>query len=195
MRTQNSRKSQRCATGWHRLPARRRRALDQQTATSEILRVISQSPTEVQPVFDAIVRSAVPLCDAMLGAVFRFDGELMHLAASHNYTPEALQALQDLPPLRPQEDNPRCQCPVANDHHDLGRLHQLLGKRPEAREHFPTPRRRYAARWDEVMARAGEDGESVSRGDKTQLARDSAGCGRRSLHWSAPRRGELLSPR
>ena len=81
-------------------------ALERQIATSEILRVISESPTAVQPVFDAIVRSAVPLCDAMLGAVFRFDGELMHLAASHNYTPEALQALQDLLPLRPQEDSP-----------------------------------------------------------------------------------------
>src|SRR5215470_16998322 len=56
-------------------------ALGRQTATSEILRVISESPTDVQPVFDAIVRSAVPLCDGMLGAVFRFDGELMHLAA------------------------------------------------------------------------------------------------------------------
>ncbi len=80
--------------------------MDQQTATSEILRVISSSLTDIQPVFDAIVRSAVPLCDAMLGAVFRFDGELMHLAAPHNYTPEALQALQDLLPLRPQEDSP-----------------------------------------------------------------------------------------
>src|SRR5262249_28818240 len=63
-------------------------ALERQTATSEILRVISESPTDVQPVFDAIVRSAVRLCDGMVGAVFRFDGELMHLAAHHNYPPE-----------------------------------------------------------------------------------------------------------
>src|SRR5262249_58303118 len=76
-------------------------ALEQQTATSEILRVISESPIDVQPVFDAIVRSAVPLCNGMLGAVFRFDGELMHLAAPHNYTPQALQALQELLPLQP----------------------------------------------------------------------------------------------
>src|SRR5438094_9527663 len=53
-------------------------ALDQQTATSEILRVISQSQTEVQPVFDAIVRSAVRLCGADDSIVARFDGELLH---------------------------------------------------------------------------------------------------------------------
>src|SRR5262249_1486332 len=46
-------------------------ALDQQTATSEILRVISSSPTDVQPVFDTIVRSAVRLCDGLFSAVFQ----------------------------------------------------------------------------------------------------------------------------
>jgi len=61
-------------------------ALEQQTATSEILRVISQSPTDVQPVFDAIVKSAVRLCEARFGAVFRLDGGLVHLAAHHNFS-------------------------------------------------------------------------------------------------------------
>jgi len=54
------------------------------TATSEILRVISTSPTNVQPVFDAIVRNAVQLCEARYGAVFRLDGGLVHMAAHHN---------------------------------------------------------------------------------------------------------------
>ena len=76
-------------------------ALDQQTATSEILRVISQSHTDVQPVFDTIVKSTVRLCDAVFSTVFQFDGELLHLAATHNLTPEGLDALRRLYPRRP----------------------------------------------------------------------------------------------
>ena len=79
-------------------------ALEQQTATSDILRVISSSPTDVQPVFDAIAQSAVRLCGARIGAVFRFDGELLHLAAHHNYTPDILELLQRLYPMRPSRE-------------------------------------------------------------------------------------------
>ncbi len=76
-------------------------ALDQQTATAEILRVISQSPTDVQPVFDTIVRSAVRLCDGLFSALFQFDGELIHQVAQHNYTREALEESRRLFPTRP----------------------------------------------------------------------------------------------
>jgi GAF domain-containing protein len=48
-------------------------ALEQQTATAEILRVISSSPTDVQPVFDTIVRSAVRLCNGLSASLLRFD--------------------------------------------------------------------------------------------------------------------------
>ncbi len=71
-----------------------REALEQQTATSEILRVISASPTDVQPVFDSIVRSAVRLCDARFALVFRREGEVIHLVSHHNYPAEALEQFQ-----------------------------------------------------------------------------------------------------
>src|SRR5215468_6891130 len=57
-------------------------ALEQQTAASEILRVISSSPTDVQPVFDTIARSAATLCDGFISGVFRLEGELVNLVAS-----------------------------------------------------------------------------------------------------------------
>ena len=77
-------------------------ALDQQTATSEILKVISSSPTDVQPVFDTIVLNAVRLCDGLFGSVSMFDGEMVHRpAAYHNYTPDALAAVERMYPMRP----------------------------------------------------------------------------------------------
>jgi Double zinc ribbon len=56
-------------------------ALDQQTATSEILRVISRSPTALEPVAQTIADSAGRLCNCAFSAVFRFDGELIHWLA------------------------------------------------------------------------------------------------------------------
>jgi signal transduction histidine kinase len=79
-------------------------SLEQQTATSEILRVISSSPTDVQPVFDMMVRSAARLCDASFCVAYRFDGELIHPTAHHNMTPEALDLLQRMWPAPPSRD-------------------------------------------------------------------------------------------
>jgi signal transduction histidine kinase/CheY-like chemotaxis protein len=76
-------------------------SLEQQTATGEILRVISSSPTDVQPVFDAIVRSAVRLCDGLFSALFRYDGELIDQVAQHNFTPEGLAEVRRIYPTRP----------------------------------------------------------------------------------------------
>jgi two-component system, NtrC family, sensor kinase len=71
------------------------------TATAGILRVISSSPTEVQPTFDTIVRSAVALCGGLFSALFQFDGELLHLVSHHNFTAEALEAAHGVYPTRP----------------------------------------------------------------------------------------------
>jgi two-component system, NtrC family, sensor kinase len=66
----------------------------QQTATSEILRVISSSPTDVQPVFDAIARSAVALTSADVGGVLRTDGRQFYLAALHGEDRARLEAIR-----------------------------------------------------------------------------------------------------
>ena len=64
-------------------------ALAQQTATSEILRAISSSPTDVQPVFDIIAERAVNLCDAELSVVTRFDGTVLQIVALYGVTRES----------------------------------------------------------------------------------------------------------
>jgi signal transduction histidine kinase/CheY-like chemotaxis protein/HPt (histidine-containing phosphotransfer) domain-containing protein len=62
-------------------------ALEQQTATSEILRVISSSPTDIQPVLDALARSAVQLCDSFDAIIFLVDGDDLRLVAHHGPIP------------------------------------------------------------------------------------------------------------
>jgi GAF domain-containing protein/DNA-binding response OmpR family regulator/anti-sigma regulatory factor (Ser/Thr protein kinase) len=66
-------------------------ALEQQTATAEILRAISVSATDVQPVLHAIAENATRLSGALFGSVQRLDGELIQEAALHNYPPAALE--------------------------------------------------------------------------------------------------------
>jgi GAF domain-containing protein len=73
-----------------RLTRDRNEAREQQRATAEILRVIRNSPADVQPVFEMIVRSAVSLCGSLYANVFRFDGDLLHFVASHNVGPIAV---------------------------------------------------------------------------------------------------------
>ena len=74
-------------------------ALDQRTATAEILKVISLSPTDMQPVFDKIALNAVRVCDAAFCALFREEGGLVHMVAHYNFTPEGLAELQRLFPM------------------------------------------------------------------------------------------------
>ena len=79
-------------------------ALEQQTATSNILRVISQSPTDVQPVFDTIAVAALKLCNASSAVVTRFDGELIRLAALANVSTEGADSLRRRYPRPPGRD-------------------------------------------------------------------------------------------
>src|SRR5215475_12698992 len=81
-----------------------RAALEQQTATSQILSVISRSPTDVQPVFAAIAESAVRLCGANYGSTMRLDGDVMTLVAHKGQSEHWLETVSRLFPQRLTRD-------------------------------------------------------------------------------------------
>src|SRR5262249_14428964 len=74
---------------------------DQQRATTEILRVISRSPTDAQSVFDTIAGSATRLCDGFYSVVFRFDGDMITVAADSAESPQASAIIRSAYPAVP----------------------------------------------------------------------------------------------
>jgi GAF domain-containing protein len=76
-------------------------SLEQQTATADVLRAISSSPGELEPVFQAMLENAVRLCDAKFGTMFRFDGSLFHLAAQFGTPPELAEHQRRRGPYQP----------------------------------------------------------------------------------------------
>ena len=76
-------------------------SLEQQTATSEVLSVISNSPTDVQPVFETIANNAVKLCGAQYCIVYSFDGEIVDVVAHHNLDRAAVGTLRQIWPMAP----------------------------------------------------------------------------------------------
>ena len=74
-------------------------ALEQQTATSEVLQVISSSPGDLRPVFATMLEKAVRICDATFGNIFRWQDDVLHLVATHN-TPPAFAEFRRRSPLR-----------------------------------------------------------------------------------------------
>jgi transcriptional regulator with GAF, ATPase, and Fis domain len=80
-------------------------SLEQQTATSGVLQVISSSPGDLQPVFDTMLHNAVRICDAKFGNIFRWEGDALHLVATHNIPP-AFAELRRRSPFSPGPENP-----------------------------------------------------------------------------------------
>ena len=72
-------------------------ALEQQTATSEVLRVISSSPGDLEPVFAAMLENAVRICDSKFGNIYRWDGEALHFLAAHNSPPAIVEHRRRVP--------------------------------------------------------------------------------------------------
>src|SRR5262249_12471643 len=75
-------------------------SLEQQTATSDVLRVISSSPADIQPVLETIGERAKKLCNAEISAVSIVDGELIRMASIHGMTEAGVEAVRSAYPVR-----------------------------------------------------------------------------------------------
>src|SRR6516225_7784241 len=82
--------------------AERDEALARESATAEILQVINSSPGDLTPVFDAMLEKAMRLCEANLGALYRFDGEAIHHLAAQGASPETAELLKQSVRIEPE---------------------------------------------------------------------------------------------
>src|SRR5262249_47989955 len=82
-----------------------RESLQQQTATSEVLLVISSSPGELEPVFEAMLDNAVRLCEAKYGLLLLYDGKQFRAAALHDLPPAYADAVRAQPVAEPRPDD------------------------------------------------------------------------------------------
>jgi GAF domain-containing protein len=116
---------------------------EQQTATAEILKVLSSSTFDLQTVFDTIVVNAVRLCHAHMGAVHRFDGRLIHIVAHHNFPPDAVEVLQRMYPRPPQPDQASGRAILTRE---VAEIEDMLADQQYTREVT------VAGRWGSILA-------------------------------------------
>jgi transcriptional regulator with GAF, ATPase, and Fis domain len=109
-------------------------ALEQQTATSEVLGVISSSPGELEPVFQTMLEKATRICEAKFGLLFRFDGKFFHVAALVDAPPALAEFAAKQRPFLPEPG-------IALDR--LLRTKQVIRSADYAAEEFIGPAHRY----------------------------------------------------
>ena len=88
-----------------------RQSLEQQTATANVLEVISRSAFDLRAVFETVAESSVRLCGADRAFIFQFDGELLRMAAAYNATPEFAKWVKEHPILPGTHSGSRSCCP------------------------------------------------------------------------------------
>jgi GAF domain-containing protein len=81
-------------------------ALEREKATAEVLRVISSSPGELQPVFQAMLENATRICQASFGTLYLFDDDAFRAVAMHNAPPAFAEVRRRDPVVRPSPNNP-----------------------------------------------------------------------------------------
>src|SRR6516225_3075451 len=105
-------------------------ALEQQTATSEVLRVISSSPGELKPVFEAILENAVRICEAKFGTMYRYNGDMFYPTAVLNAPPTLSEFLQQRGAFQPPSGTPL---------HRLLRTKSVVSSADDSAEQVPSP--------------------------------------------------------
>src|SRR5262249_7114619 len=119
-------------------------ALEQQTATSEVLRVISSSPGELEPVFQAMLENALRICEAKFGTMYRYDGDMFHPTAVLNAPPALSGFLQQRGAFQPPSGTPlhrllRTKSVVHSADDSADRVPRPPSNRAGARPHVAVP--------------------------------------------------------